>query len=494
MSSVTGGFLRRFLGSAISNAAGYGVGGAILPTLEPLTRDLANLTWAQHPVMPLPSGLAAEAYARGHLAEDTARREASFTGHDGNRFEALEKLSQRPPALESLFDLHRRGLITDGVLNRGMRQAGLAEEWRERVFALRRVLPSVTDFVRMAVREVFDPGARAALNLDAELPGTLIERGEMIGLAPETTRDYWAAHWELPSYTQGLAMMFRGEISRDEFNGLLKALDYAPTWRGPLEAIGRAIPTMSDMIRFAVREVYDPAAVSALGLDAEYPAGFTAEAAKHGMVAEDAQKYWRAHWRLPSALQGYRMLWRGEINEAQLDQLLKALDYPPMWRDRLANIARIVPGRIDLKRMLRHEILTPAEVEAGYRRLGYDATDARRMQEIAVAELEGAEAGQPWATRARSRLYTVAHNEFLEGSIDAGQANAILTRVGALPAERSLIVSLWEMEDLATRRELTPTQVYKAYDAGLYTEARAIAALEALEMSEADARTFLASQ
>jgi hypothetical protein len=258
-------------------------------------------------------------------------------------------------------------------------------------------------------------------------------------------------------------MLHRGLISPAQHNDLLKALDYAPTWRPRLRELARRIPPISDMIRFAVREVYDPASRAELGLDTDYPPEFTPEAALHGMDEERAQQYWAAHWRLPSAQQGYRMLWRGEISEAQLDGLLKALDYPPVWRERLANIARLVPGRIDLKRMLKHEILTEAQVFAGYQRLGYAPADARHMTDIAVAELQGGGQETPWLDRAKSRLFTVTHNEYLDGSIDAARARDLLGDVGVPAGQRATIVALWDSENTISRVELTVAQIRRAY-------------------------------
>jgi hypothetical protein len=486
--------LRRFLGSAVSNSAGYAVGGAVLPTLEPLTQDLANVTWALHRVKPLPLNAAAVAALRGYWTDEQAAQEAGYTGYDGGRFDLAQRLAGTTPPLESLLDLRRRGVIADAGLVEGLQQSGMLPGWRDRFRELLHVLPSVTDMVRFAVREVYDPGQRAALQLDAELPGAFLADAERIGLSPEEAGKYWASHWELPSYEQGVQMLFRGAISQAQFDGLLKALDYAPVWRPRLLQIARRIPPLDDMIRFAVREVYDPRAVAELGLDTDFPTAFATDAALHGMDAERARHYWRAHWRLPSAQQGSRMLWRGEITEPQLDGLLKALDYPPLWRERLANIARIVPGRIDLKRMLRHEVLTRAEVKAGYRRLGYAEPDAEAMTQIAEAEVGAGDAASTWLGRARSRLYTVAHNEYLDGSIGEAQAATLLGRIGAPQNERAAIVSLWDAENEVSRLELTPAQLKRAAKVGPpdgLTRDDALQRLIDKGMSADDAEVFL---
>jgi len=488
---ITGGLLTRFFGSAISNAAGYSVGGAIQPVLEPLTQDLANEAWSLHRVHPLSLAAAAQASLRGFWTDARGETEAAFTGYDGERYAIERRLQGNAPPMETLIQLRRRELISDGELTEGLQQSALLPEWRGLVAQLRNVLPSVTDLVHMAVREVFDPGQRAALDLDAEFPQAFAEHAEKIGLAPEWARNYWADHWQLPSFIQLAQMLFRGELTSAQFSDALRALDYAPTWRGKLEAIARPIPPLSDMIRFAVRDVYTPATVQAFGLDDDFPAVFAQQAALHGMDATYATQYWAAHWRLPSALQGYRMLWRGIISKAQLQTLLKALDYPPFWRERLEQLAHIVPGRIDLKRMLRHEILTPDQVEAGYRRLGYDATDAQRMREIAEAELESGVVTQRWADRARSGLYTAAHSDYLDGNASAADAQAMLARLGATSAEVNTIIAIWDVERNRTRRDLTQAQILKLAKKDVWTDAQALDALADLGMAAGDAQALI---
>jgi hypothetical protein len=434
---------------------------------------------------------AAESALRGFWGAGRAETEAAYSGYDAERFQIAQRLQGTAPPTETLIQLRRRELIGDGELIEGLQQSALLPEWRPLVAQLRNVLPSVTDLVHMAVREVFNPGLRAALDLDAEFPAAFGEHAEKIGLSDTWAKNYWADHWQLPSYTQLAQMLFRTDLGATGFTNALKALDYAPTWRAKLEEIARPIPPLSDMIRFAVRDVYTPATVQTFGLDDDFPAVFAQQAALHGMDAIYARQYWQAHWRLPSALQGYRMLWRGIITSAQLDTLLKALDYPPFWRDRLKQLAHIVPGRIDLKRMLRHDILTADQVEAGYVRLGYAPIDAKRMRDIAEAELATGVVAQKWAERARSGLYSAAHSDYMDGNADAAQAGAMLTTLGATAAERTTILSIWNVERNRTRRDLTQAQILKLVKKGVWVQAQGLDALADLGMSAVDAQALI---
>lgn len=489
-----GGFLaRRLFGSAISNAVGYALGGAIQPSLAPLVQDIENEAWQTHPVLPLSAGQVAAAELRELLDGVDAATEASFTGIDETRLALLRRLSGQAPALDTLLALRRRDAIDQGELDRGLAQLGYLPEWRPRLRALRNVLPSVTDLVHMAVREVFDPGQRAALDLDAEFPAAFAERADALGVSPELAADYWADHWQLPSAEQMAQMRFRGELDAGAFSRGLRALDYAPTWRAKLEAILRPIPPLSDMIRFAVRDVYTPATVAKFGLDDDFPAVFAQEAALHGMEEPYPQQYWAAHWRLPSALQGFRMLHRGIAQPDELDVLLKALDYPPFWRSRLRELAFLVPGRIDLKRYLRHGIVDRAEVVAGYRRLGYAPVDAERMTQVAEAEVSAGGPSDTHLSKARTSLFNRVHTEYVSRQLTEAEALAGLDAAGVPDAQRAAIVDLWTTESSLIRTELTQAQILKAYRKGRYTEAEALAELVERGLTEGDAQIRLQS-
>jgi hypothetical protein len=482
----------------------------------------------------LPTGeTLAQMAVQGVLSVDEAKAAAALAGTQGSAFDRLYRLAGDPIAPDEMLALWNRGEATEADVDRALRQSRLKPEWVDQFKQLRHVLAPVSDLVRFAVREVFDPAARRDLDLDAELPPAFLAAAARVGLDAEQAGQYWAAHWGLPSYTQGAAMMFRGELTEAQFGDLLKALDYAPTWRDKLASIAHAIPTLSDMIRFAQREVYDDAQRTALGLDSDYPAAFTQQAAKHGLAERDARDYWAAHWRLPSALQGYRMLWRDEISPAELDGLLKALDYPAIWRQRLANIAHLAPGRIDLKRMYAAGLKSRAELEKGYQRIGYAPADARDMAALAASDGSGAakdltlahltaeyqgqhidraeylarladlgysegEAQQladltdsKRVARARDQFVTRIHSQFVGHKITTAEAAAALDQAGVAVAARDLIMVEWDHERAVNVKRLTQAQIVKAYKKSSLSQAEAMEELTDQGLSAEEAEILL---
>lgn len=487
----------RFFGNAASSAAGYGIGSALGPALNPVTQSVANEMWARYPDVPLTPQQVAEAVVRDALGDIDGYDEAAKSGLDRARQDVIQLLAGEPPGSQQLLELWNRDALKEPDVDRGLRQSRMRPEWFGAFKTLRHVLVPVSDLVRFAVREVFDPEQRAALDLDADYPDALTPEAAKLGLAEHDARNYWAAHWNLPSYEQLAQMRFRGLLTEAQFEEALRAADFAPTWRGKLATIARAIPSVTDFIRFAVREVFNPAQRQALGLDQDYPPEFTAKAALHGLSEDDARDYWAAHWQLPSPTQAYTMLWRGLIDRAQLDALLKALDYSPTWRDKLRDIAYHVPGRIDLRRMYAEGIIKYPELVQGYERLGYNADDSKMLADFAVKLAAGG--GASFVKKAQGQLWTRTHTSYLAAEIDVNEARQRLPQAGVPVDEVDDVLTIWNHEREVERQRLTPAQVKKAWSNAVpnaatgapWTRDDALAALVARGYSSNDANTFL---
>ena len=112
-------------------------------------------------------------------------------------------------------------------------------------------LPGVQDVIRMAVKEVFTPEIAQKFGQYADLPPKFVELAAKQGLSAEVAGWYWAAHWDLPSTTQGYEMLHRGVIKEEELDLLLRAQDVMPWWRDKLKAIA-----YSPLTRVDVRRMY----------------------------------------------------------------------------------------------------------------------------------------------------------------------------------------------------------------------------------------------
>lgn len=181
------------------------------------------------------------------------------------------------------------------------------------------------------------------------------------------------------------SIYFREGKDESWLNGQLDKLGFSEEAREDLKKIMPFYPGVGDLVRFAVREVYYPDYVEKYGLADEYPPEYEEAAKKAGLPPEQAENYWKAHWVLPSILQGYEMLHRGVIGSEELGDLFKAVDIMPYWRERLEKISYRVFTRVDVRRMYRDGVLDEAGVLKAYMDLGYDAEKAEKMTEFTIA-------------------------------------------------------------------------------------------------------------
>ena len=181
---------------------------------------------------------------------------------------------------------------------------------------------------------------------------------------------------------RGLVLLRRGEISEEDFVAALrhaglkeKAIDAVITLRD-------LIPGPSDLVSMAVRDAFSDESISEFGTDAEFPEEFGKWANELGYSDYWSRKYWIAHWRLPSATQGFEMFHRRVIDRSELDLLLKMLDVSPFWRDRLTQIAYQPITRVDIRRIYKLGLMDESEVYDRHLDIGYSPNDAEKMTQF----------------------------------------------------------------------------------------------------------------
>lgn len=158
-----------------------------------------------------------------------------------------------------------------------------------------------------------------------------------------------------------------------------------------LKLMASEIPHISDLIRFMVRDVFNESIVKKYSYDEEYPQDIEQYTEKLGLSKFWTEKYWLAHWELPSPTQGYEMLHRlrpGKTNNPftidDLRELLKISDYPKYYRDRLIEISYLPLTRVDVRRMYTLGVLDENGVYNAYLDLGYNEENARKLTEFTI--------------------------------------------------------------------------------------------------------------
>jgi len=176
----------------------------------------------------------------------------------------------------------------------------------------------------------------------------------------------------------------RGIIDENTLDLKLQNLKIYEHDREILKSVSMFFPTPADLVQFAVREVYTPDIVQKFGQKEDLPDKFLEEAAKVGMSREQATNYWAAHWELPSILQGFEMLHRRVIDQGELNQLLRAKDVMPFWRDKLTKISYNPLTRVDVRRMYSVGVLDREGVYNSYLDIGYNEKNAELMTEFTI--------------------------------------------------------------------------------------------------------------
>ncbi|MCP4231956.1 MAG: hypothetical protein GY771_17645, partial [bacterium] len=164
----------------------------------------------------------------------------------------------------------------------------------------------------------------------------------------------------------------------------LRKIGVHPNYFDTYKTLAFPIPPVNDLITMAVREAFTPEIASRFGQYEGLPKEYVDAAAKKGVSQEWAERYWAAHWTLPSVQQGFSMLHRGIINQSDLSLLLRALDIMPFWRDKLIALSFRPLTRVDTRRMHILGTLDEAGVKRAYLDQGYNDRNAALMTDFTV--------------------------------------------------------------------------------------------------------------
>ena len=149
-------------------------------------------------------------------------------------------------------DIEKDWALGKGVddVNRAVLEGPLNNYWFPAIKKLRYQMLGAPDYIRFAVRDVYNAAVRAANRLDEGFPEIVSAKLTMLGYSPQDAKDAWAAHWELPSPSQVFEMLHRGKlpagITVDDY---LASADYAPAWRQSLSDISYNPITRTDAKR-----------------------------------------------------------------------------------------------------------------------------------------------------------------------------------------------------------------------------------------------------
>lgn len=355
--------------------------------------------------------VAASLVAQDALDMDSGLQFASMAGMTDRDFRALVLGGTRPMGAGEILDLLNRGEFAEGEAREALSRLGIESRYIAPLLELRNVMPTPSDLIRFLVREVFSPDVRAQFQLDADFPGRAVEQGRKIGISEQLMRDYWAAHWDLPSPQQGFAMFHRAIISHEQLATLLRALDVNPFWRDKMIQLAYNLPGRIDLRRMFAEGIIDKDRVYRGYLDL----GYDPENARHLTNFAIAQKV--APERDLAKAEILQLFREQEFNRTKARELLTSLRYSEQESDWLLDLAE---------------------------------SQRNREKETAVV--------------------SVVRSRFLAREIDETEASDRLTKIGIRADRRDFFLDLWTFQRAETPNRLSEAQLRTAYQRGLITE------------------------
>jgi hypothetical protein len=186
----------------------------------------------------------------------------------------------------------------------------------------------------------------------------------------------------LENYTADKLMRENGVTKEFEQNWMYRATE--------------AMPSVSDIVRFMVRDADDNEIAARYGtddaLDSKYGPQLKSWAKGQGITDEVMQYYWRSHWEIPSNTALFEMLHRlrpnrtgqgltGGITVSQKDikDALVVNDVLPFWAERLMEISYKPLTRTDAQRAYFIDAISENELTDSYLDLGYNEDNAKRL-------------------------------------------------------------------------------------------------------------------
>ena len=264
------------------------------------------------------------------------------------------------------------------------------------------------------------------------------------GYGTPRAEDLLALRNNLIPEADALSWRHRGILSDEDTRANLKARGWIPRDVDNLLEASLLIPPVPDLIAMAVREAFSPEIAERFGQFEDFPAPFAEAAAKQGISDEWAQRYWAAHWALPSIQMGFEMVHRDVISTEDLALLLRAQDVMPFWRDKLTQIAFSPLTRIDIRRMHKVEVLTEAEVNRAYHDIGYSDLNAERLTDFTL-RLNAPKAREDVDELAKLTRASVL-GFFEDGIIDVAKARQLLLDLGVSEQATDLFIGAKEAD------------------------------------------------
>jgi hypothetical protein len=512
----------KYFGSVAADAAGTGIGTASAFTLIPPLVPLSNAAGKHFAHAPMSAADAAAAAARmaaqGRQGLDLGSvdpsTEAAYNAIRGERFSVLAELAKEHPSLAELMQLRRREQagsgdgISGGQFEYALRHQGFEYQAIDDLAKLLDARLAAAD-VANAVQQGFMPNEDLLAAATPPTPnwqrsdGPFTIPSELVQIQPKAearaSEGYDGDRLKILAELVGLPpgeetlidMWRRGIIGADGYAQGLREGHTKTKWTAALSArFWQQLPP-SVIVNLRLR--------GHIG-DAEYHDRMNL----HGFRDTQADDWFLASGRPPSVRQaiiGYRRGARvagfADDEAEYARQAVLQADLRAEWAELEHAANQGYPSLFQLDRLVTAGTIDGATAATWVHRSGYadDVTKALRANWSAAP----AQASAPWTTKAKNQLWTTTHTSYKNGDTDDVQAQQAFDVIGIPAVEQLAVLEVWNAERDINRRQLTPTQLKKAWKAGnvnpatgvAWTNDDALTRLESMGYGASDAESFL---
>jgi hypothetical protein len=479
---------------------GGGLGIAVATAAEPIFEPGRQAVWRSNPYAILIPETLAVLVAQGLVPFDAAAAQAKGNGVDANKFRALVEIAKTAPPVSEALELRRRQRITDDQLTHAMAKAqiepqywpALAELIDERlspqVVALGIVRGIITDPGFLPVAPPSAVGKVPAFPVSTIKP---LDEAASSGYSRERLFVETAIQGRPMGPEAAASAVFRSILEKVDFQRAVSEGDVRNEWAEAIFETARQIPSVADYVQLHLRGHTDAA-------------GMHAGAARHGMSAADADVIYLRSGRPAAPGQMATAAVRGidgplgrPMDREQFLLGVAESDIRPEWGPMLWDARFLYPSLFQLTRLVTSGAIDPATGASW-------AHKARYAPEVVTALHEswgGAQAPTRDAhvVKAENQLWTTQHTSYKVGESDAAEVEATLDLLNVPQGVHGRILALWNRERDIARKQLTPTQLKKAWKGTVtnpatsapWTRDEALARLESMGYSPEDAETFL---
>lgn len=297
-------------------------------------------------------------------------------------------------------------IVTIGELTDRMKREGIYDVFQQNL------LQSLPDSLSM--QEIFALWASGIIGED-EVKRLMRYNGQV----DDKQLAYLMSLYEVPNLAEALTLRNREVIDDAELVSYLGRMGFRRREeKERLAGLRFEIPGPSDLVRFAVRHVFEPSVAEHYGFNQEISNDFVEWHKKQGFGQQFditdpfngqqysmnwAQAHWLAHWVWPSPTQAYTMLHRlratGGVNggprdasglvftQDDLNKLLRGNDYPPYWRPYLGNISYRMLEVDTVKRCWQVGLFDDKEAVERYQDVGYTKDNAQVLLDMNKQEV-----------------------------------------------------------------------------------------------------------